>query len=151
MIVGQIDSPLPRGTSPEVVLVCSLVALTLVGAVVLRTACWLHNVLVARKNADRMVPEQTFGRAAFVMLVVSLMGGGTALAIRLYVVAGVAPFALLFLACPVTILALFITFAVRFRTTLYSALSVTLLFLLVTAVMGTVVVGAMWLTHALVR
>jgi len=65
---------------PAIAVICSLGFVvffaTLIGAVILRAACWLNNTMVGGAKSESGVPEPGLGRAMGIVLVTLLVNGG---------------------------------------------------------------------------
>ncbi len=72
------------------VLGVALVIGTLIGAVVLRTACWLYNLFVGGAKSRDAVPMPDFGKAMGIAFVAALVNMGTSFVVGLVVGGGMA-------------------------------------------------------------
>ena len=54
---------------------------TLIGAVILRTACWLYNVFDGGPRSPQAIPEPDFGKAAGIVLVTMVVNYGVSFVI----------------------------------------------------------------------
>ena len=134
-----------------------LVIGTLIGAVILRTACWLYNTFVGGRKTSRSVPEPDFGKAMGIAFVTWLVNVGVSFAIG-FVVGGTAaamgqarsnaPVAIAqLISIPPSLLVLAGLITAMLPTTFGRALLVALIYvaisLMIAAIIGLIVVGVM--------
>jgi hypothetical protein len=132
------------GVPYEILLIIYFFAVSLVGAVAFRASCWLHNAVVGRSTPEKRVPEPDFRKSMFIMFVAALVGSGTGLGLRLYIVAGSLRPIFLAAVVPVTLVTIMIAAALKLPTTFARALSVAVLSGVVAIAMAAIVAGIVW-------